>query len=119
VLDGLAAFRDVLDEDGERRGQNLDSVVSEYPGGGDLAVEPGFLTHFAQDGLDGILVWVDVTAGRHPPAELGVLDQQDGVLVQDDTGGREVADHDVPPVLTAMARTLSAMDFTWLAVRPG
>src|SRR3546814_8361384 len=35
----------------------------------DLRVEAGLLHHLAEDGLDGILVRLDVTAGRQPDAK--------------------------------------------------
>jgi hypothetical protein len=95
-------------------GRDLDRIVRERPGGDDLAIGSGFLADFAEDGLNRILVRVDVAAWGHPPAEFGVLDEQDAVLMQHYSRGGEVADHEVTSVRAAMAWMRSAMNSTWL-----
>ena len=79
MLDRLPGFGDVLDQDGEGRGEYLNGVVREYVGGDDRAVESGLFADLAQDGLHGVFVRVDVAAGRHPPSELHMLDEQDRI----------------------------------------
>src|ERR1700678_3733881 len=64
VLHHLAAFGEILDQDGERGGQYLDRLVREHDGGDDLAVQPGFLPDLTQHGLHRVLVRVNVAAGR-------------------------------------------------------
>jgi hypothetical protein len=75
VLDRLPGLGDVLDQDGEGRGEYLDGVVYEYVGGDDRAVESGLFADLAQDCLHGVFVRVDVAARRHLPSELHMLDE--------------------------------------------
>ena len=92
LMGGVAAEgADRLDHDRRGRGQLRRIAVGERRSGGrDLNGHAGLLDHFAQCGLNGVLAWLNVAAGREPEADLAVPVQQRRAALRDEGCDGEV-----------------------------
>ena len=92
LMGGVAAEgADRLDHNRRRRGQLRRIAVGERRSGGrDLDGHTGLLDHLAQRGLNWVLAWLDMAAGREPEADLAVPVQQRPAALRDEGRDGEV-----------------------------
>jgi len=83
----------VDDEDGERRGDDIDTGVPETFLSKHLDVDADLFPDLPQQGMDRIFSGIDVPAGRQDSSRLAVLDEQHPIVVQHDRRHRVVAKH--------------------------
>ena len=94
MLVRLAGLVAVLQKDGVGRRHLAGVGEGKGRGGGDdLGGDAGLLADLAEDGLDGVLVGLDVAAGRHPLLERLVPVEEGAGVLDDEAGGGEVAPH--------------------------